>query len=143
MKNVADVYFKTVLIFLPVLLLSTAAVSQDVMLTTPLQVQCNKQSMTNWDSITNYYYGVAGTGFIGKDEWTGTCQAEYQWGGPWRPLDGYKHTLCGYLALKKNPTEKNKKTYNLISDGDGDLVFYIIPDPALYRRTLAIEFRPA
>jgi hypothetical protein len=70
-------------------------------------------------------YGVAGTGFIGKEESIGLCQAKRQLGGPWKPLDGYKHTLCGYLVIKKL---RNK--YHLISDLDGDLVFFVIPDPA-------------
>jgi len=130
MKHITDAYFKIALTFLHFLFLIPAVLGQDLILTTPLQTQCNQASVAAWDSITNYYYGVACTGFIGKDEWIGTCQAKFQWGGPWKPIDGYKHTLCGYLALKKNPAEKNNKAYNLISDGDGDLVFYTIPDPA-------------
>jgi hypothetical protein len=60
------------------------------------------------------------------------CESKYQWGGPWRPVDGYKHTLCGYLAVKKDKnifTKKENQKYHLVSDGDGDMVFYVIPDP--------------
>jgi hypothetical protein len=130
MKKEPAVYLKSVLPFLPFLFLINSAVCQDLVLTTPLQVQCSKEAVSNWDSITNYFYGVAGTGFTGREEWIGLCKAKYQWGGPWKPLDGYKHTLCGYLAIKKNKRGEGNNAYHLISDGDGDLVLYVIPDPA-------------
>ncbi|MFI5218960.1 MAG: hypothetical protein ACHQNT_05670 [Bacteroidia bacterium] len=109
------------------LIVFKTALSQDIALTFPLPDRCSRESAAQRDSILNYFYGVAGTGFIGKEEWIGFCEAKYQWGGAWRPIDGYKHTLCGYLSVKKN---KSNKKYHLISDGDGDMVVYIVPDPA-------------
>jgi hypothetical protein len=86
------------------------------------------------DSIVNYYYGIVGNGFIGNDEWIGLCDAKYKWGGPWRPVDGYKRTLCGYAAVKKNNSKKKSvndpSNYHLVSKGDGDIVIYLIPDPS-------------
>lgn len=133
MKKKSVVYFKLLICLLLSFLCRRPALCQDLIITTPLQVQCNNESVRNWDSITNYFYGVAGTGFIGKEEWIGLCEAEFKWGGPWKPIDGNKHTLCGYLALKKRHGifgSGNKDNYHLISDGDGDLVLYIIPDPS-------------
>ncbi|MDO1444614.1 hypothetical protein Q0590_00045 [Rhodocytophaga aerolata] len=96
--------------------------AQELHLTTPLssQFECNSSSITNWDTITNYYYGVASTGFIGLDEKIGLCQAKADEGGPWTPVDGYKRTLCGYLSIKSRPIRVNT---------DGDIDLYVIPDP--------------
>jgi hypothetical protein len=74
------------------------------------------------DSIDQHYLGVAGTGFIGKDEFIGFCEAEKSDGGPWLPLDGYKHTVCGKIPLKQN-----RLTFSENSD-DGDIDIYIYPN---------------
>lgn len=116
------------------LIIAGNSYGQDLILNTPLQTRCSKESFMFHDSISNYYYGVAGTGFIGRDEYIGKdCIAKKQWAGPWKPVDGYKRTLCGYLSIKKrrNPFKSpDKEKYHLISDGDGDMVIYVIPDPA-------------
>jgi len=122
----------------------TTSYSQEYRITTPLQQKCNKESVAKHDSVINWFYGVAGTGFVGNEEWIGMCEAEYQWGGPWRPVDGYKHTLCGKLFIKKSKNifrrEKNQK-YHLISDGDGDMVIYIFPDSS-FQSLLSKSLRP-
>ncbi|MBK7567334.1 MAG: hypothetical protein IPI31_05850 [Bacteroidetes bacterium] len=53
--------------------------------------------------IMQYQMGVAGTGFYKKDEYIGLCSAESKKGGPWKPIDGYKKTLCGNLIEKSTP----------------------------------------
>lgn len=73
------------------------------------------------DSIDQHYLGVTGTGFIGKDEKIGFCEAERSDGGPWKPIDGFKHTMVGYLSLKHG---------NIKENSDGDIDLYIIPDPS-------------
>lgn len=145
MKESNLIYFSFLFFILFSLLFIQSSSCQEYKFTTPLQQQCTKESIVNWDTITNYYYGVAGTGFIGKEEWIGLCESKYQWGGPWRPIDGYKHTLCGNLFIKKrksifNSKERNKN-YHLISDGDGDMVFYITPD-STFRWLLFKSLRP-
>lgn len=107
--------------FLILISVSLPSTGQDVNFQTPFQSRCHETSNKIWDSIVNYYYGVAGTGFIGKDETITRCEAEASDGGPWRPIDGKKHTLCGYLSLKHNEVRENE---------DGDIDLYVIPDPA-------------
>ncbi len=134
-KNVRGL-LKFLLLSLLAFLIVKNSLSQQLVLSTPLKVKCDNESVSNWDFIKDYYYGVAGNGFIDKDEWIGLCEAKYKWGGPWKPIDGYKHTLCGNLSIKKrkglfNKADSNNK-YHLISDGDGDLVLYIIPDSSFH-----------
>ncbi len=105
---------------------------------------CSKEEIQKRDSIINYFYGVAGTGFISNEEWIGMCEAEYQWGGPWRPVDGFKHALCGKIFVKKNKNifrSDKKQKYHLVSDGDGDMVFYIFPDSS-FQSLLSKSLRP-
>ncbi len=127
-------FIRSAFIILQIFFSTPGLFGQDLILTTPIRNNCTKEMIRNLDSIANYYYGVTGSGFIGNDEYIGKdCFAKKQWAGPWKPVDGYKRTVCGKLFIKKrkNPfvSSKNEK-YHLISDGDGDMVIYIIPDSA-------------
>jgi len=77
-----------------------------------------------WDFIGKYQYGVAGSGFVDKDQFIGKCIAHGPKGGPWEPIDGYKRTLCGQLYLTKNGK------FIETMDDDGDIDFYMYPDSA-------------
>ena len=85
------------------------------------------------DSIDQHYLGVAGTGFIGKDEFIGFCEAESYKGGPWKPIDGYKHTVCGLIPENRVEEIKEENHYGplkeLFADDDRDIDIYIYPDP--------------
>jgi hypothetical protein len=107
--------------------------SQEIQLTIPLSSHCTIEDIQRFDSITTYYTGIAGTGFTTNTEFIGKCPAKYQWGGPWKPIDGYKHTLCGKIYFKKRKSifhSNEKSKYHFISDGDGDMSFYVFPDTA-------------
>ena len=105
------------------LVISNFCQSQDLIMDGPLPSTYTKKMLSIWDSINNYQYGVAATGFIGKDEFIGTCQAKSNDGGPWKPIDGYKHTICGYLSLKHGKVIEHY-------DDDYDIDLYVIPDPS-------------
>jgi hypothetical protein len=75
------------------------------------------------DSIDAYYLGVAGSGFIGKDEYIGPCEAEESDGGPWEPLDGFKHS-----AIILIPININDRTHLKEEKDDGDVDVFLRPD---------------
>ena len=106
------------------------AISQDKNLTILLPYFTPKENET-WNFITTKQYGVAGSGFVGKDQFIGMCFAKHELGGPWTPIDGYKHTLCGQLYLPHNGKYVEDR-----SGDDGDIDFYIFPDPAFQRLIL-------
>lgn len=79
--------------------------------------------------IMQYQMGVAGTGFYKKDEYIGLCSAEYakvKKGGPWKPIDGYKKTLCGNLIEKSTPYGSGYG-YPLKYDDDSDFNAWVDP----------------
>jgi hypothetical protein len=97
----------------------------------PLRYTYSSKDNLIWDSINLYQYGVAGSGFIGSNEFIGNCAAKYNDGGGWIPVTGYKQTLCGYLKMHSNFKEND----------DGDIDFFVIPDP-VFRPLLFNSKRP-
>jgi len=121
-------------------LCSTLCQSQDLALDGPLSYAYSKDDNSIWDSINNYQYGVAGTGFIGKNEFIGKCIAKHNKGGEWVPVSGFKETLCGYLKLHSQ-FQEDYDNNPLTFDDDYDMDFYIIPDPA-FRHLLLDSKKP-
>lgn len=116
---------------------STFVQAQDIEINNLLLPFYTQKMRSNWDTITKDQFGVAGSGFIGTNEFIGRCAAKEDdpswWegpSGPWVPITGYKQTLCGYLTMHKNFEE---------NDDDHDIDFYIVPNEAF--RFLLMESR--
>jgi len=142
MKNILPLSIPRVIPTCLVLcLFSISSLAQDLVLDGPLAATYSKHANAIWDSVTNYQYGVAGTGFTGTSDFIGTCAAKSNKGGPWIPVTGRKETLCGYLKLHDQFQEHYDNNPVTTSD-DYDIDFYVIPDPA-FRHLLLDSKKPS
>jgi hypothetical protein len=114
---------KTLLFIMYCITNNTISYAQDYKLLTSIPI-AKAIDIKNWNFISKYQYGVAGTRFVDSEQVIGFCLAKRNSGGPWFPIDGKKHTLCGQLYLPHHGK------YVEITDDDGDVDMYIFPDSA-------------